>query len=110
MKSEAKVARILTRDAEARKSNPVGRDFSEALARGLTILAAFDADHPAMTLSDLSRKVDPPRATARRALLTLPHLRYVAAEGRLFRLQPGIQRLAAAYLCTNPASTLVRPV
>ncbi|QEO17968.1 IclR family transcriptional regulator domain-containing protein [Acetobacter vaccinii] len=110
MKSEAKVARILTRDAEARKSNPVGRDFSEALARGLTILAAFDADHPAMTLSDLSRKVDLPRATVRRALLTLLHLGYVADEGRLFRLQPSVLRLAATYLSANPTSTLIQPV
>lgn len=104
------MSRIIMRDAEARKNNPVGRDFSEALARGLLILSAFDADHPAMTLSDLARKVDLPRATVRRALLTLLHLGYIADEGRLFRLQPRVLQLAATYLESNLISTLIQPV
>ena len=31
-----------------------GPDFVEALARGLDVLACFDADHPGMSLSEVA--------------------------------------------------------
>ena len=53
--------------------------------------------------------MDLPRATARRALLTLVALGFVAAEGRQFRLTPRVLRLASAYLTSNVVSTLLQP-
>lgn len=96
--------------AASRRTNPVGRDFSEALARGLAVLGAFSPESRAMTLSEIARKLDLPRATVRRALLTLVHMGYLAEEGRLFRIQPKILELASSYLDTNPISSILQPV
>lgn len=103
------MAKLRSQDAEARKENPAGRDFSEALARGLTILTAFSSETTAMTLSNLSRQVDLPKATVRRALLTLQHLGYVREEGRLFRLLPSVLRFSGAYLGSDPVASLLQP-
>ena len=84
------------RDAAARASNPLGRDFSEALFRGLQIITAFGPSAQAMTLSDVARQVDLPRATVRRSLLTLAHLGYLVAEDRAFRLAPKVLTLPSS--------------
>jgi IclR family pca regulon transcriptional regulator len=62
-----------------------------------------------MTLSDVARAIDLPRATARRALVTLVELGYVETEGRLFRLAPRILKLATAYLLSSPVSSILQP-
>ncbi|WP_199579801.1 helix-turn-helix domain-containing protein, partial [Streptomyces sp. CRB46] len=51
----------------------LGRDFVESLARGLTVLTAFDENRPALTLSEVARATGLSRATARRALITHEH-------------------------------------
>jgi IclR family pca regulon transcriptional regulator len=81
----------------------------EGLRRGLAVILAFDAAHRAMTLADLARRLGQPRATVRRALLTLMELGFVEAEGRLFRLTPGVLRLAGSYLGASGAATLLQP-
>lgn len=78
------------------------RAYVTALARGLAVLKAFDEEHARLTLSDVARRVDLPRASARRALLTLQALGYVESEGRLFRLSPQVLTLARAYLASSP--------
>ena len=97
--------RLEAKDAAARASNPLGRDFSEALHRGLQVLTAFGPNAQALTLSDIARHVGQPRATVRRALLTLAHLGYVREEGRLFSLTPRVLQLAASYLGASYAGT-----
>lgn len=97
-------------DSERRAESDYSPDFSEALARGLRIITAFSADRRQMTLSDIARAVDLPRATARRALYTLTYLGYVETEGKLYRLRPNILGLATAYLVSNPVSTILQPV
>ncbi|MDO9711614.1 IclR family transcriptional regulator domain-containing protein [Paracraurococcus lichenis] len=99
--------RLAAADSARRAGEP--RDLSEALARGLSVLLAFDAGHAAMTLADVARRTGLPRATARRALLTLVHLGFAEAEGRLFRLTPQVLRLAGAYLGASAASTVLQP-
>lgn len=103
------MARLRQADAEKRQENDFGPDFSEALARGLTVITAFDAERRQMTLSDVARAIDLPRATTRRALFTLTRLGYVETDGKLFRLSPRILRLAAAYLTSNAVSTILQP-
>jgi IclR family pca regulon transcriptional regulator len=103
------VPKLKAKDAAARASNPLGRDFSEALFRGLQIMNAFGPDAQSMTLSDVARKVDLPRATVRRSLLTLAHLGYVKEEGRLFSLTPRVLQLAAAYLGASHAAAILQP-
>lgn len=103
------MSKLEPRHAAARALNPLGRDFSEALARGLQIMTAFTPDARSMTLSEVARKVDLPRATARRSLLTLAHLGYVKEDGRQFSLTPGVLRLAATYLGASHSATLLQP-
>lgn len=88
---------------------PAAKDFSEALARGMRVLTQFGPDNHSMTLSDIARRVGQPRATVRRALITLAHLGYVAEEGRQFRLTPRVMDLASAYLGSSPATAILQP-
>ncbi|SHJ35141.1 transcriptional regulator, IclR family [Roseomonas rosea] len=95
--------------ARRREEAALGPDHSEALARGIAILSAFGPERRQMTLAEAARAVDLPRATARRALLTLAHLGLVEADGRLFRLTPRVLRLASGYLGANGVSALLQP-
>lgn len=92
------MTRLRDSDAEKRARSGRSPDFLEALARGLSILTAFDGSRPQMTLSDVARAVDLPRATARRALYTLEQLGYLESDGKLFRLTPQVMGFAGAYL------------
>ena len=96
-------------DAERRQESDLGPDFLEALARGLKVLSAFSAERRQVTLSDMAKAVDLPRATVRRALYTLTRLGYVESDGRLFKLTPRVLRLATVYLSSNAASTVLQP-
>ena len=78
------------------------RSYVTALARGLAVLKAFDDQNARLTLSDVARIVDLPRASARRALLTLEALGYVESHGRSFSLSPQVLTLARAYLASSP--------
>jgi IclR family pca regulon transcriptional regulator len=104
------MSRLRPQDAEARAQRALGADFSEALARGLGVIGAFDEQRRQMTLSDVARAVDLPRATVRRSLATLVALGYLEADGRLFRLTPRILKLAIAYLSSDPVPSILQPV
>jgi IclR family pca regulon transcriptional regulator len=73
-------------------------DFVEALARGLDVLACFDAGHRTMTLTEVATAADLARPTARRLLLTLAELGYVRSVGGAFTLAPPVLTLGLAYL------------
>jgi IclR family pca regulon transcriptional regulator len=73
-------------------------DFVEALARGLDVLACFDAGHRTMTLTEVATAADLARPTARRLLLTLAELGYVRTVGGAFALAPPVLTLGLAYL------------
>ena len=90
------MSRLRPQDAEKRARRADAADFSEALGRWLSVISAFDEQRRQMTLSDVARAVDLPRATVRRSLATLVSLGYLEADGRLFRLTPRILKLAIA--------------
>lgn len=92
------MTRLRDTDAEKRAQSGRSADFLEALARGLSVLKVFDGARPQMTLSDVARAIDLPRATVRRALYTLTELGYLESDGKLFRLTPQVVGLAGAYL------------
>ncbi len=93
-------------DAEDRGAT----DFVESLERGLRVLELFGAEPRAMTLSDVARAAELPRATARRILFTLARAGFVAGDGKLFALTPRVLVLAAAYLTSNQVVTILQPV
>jgi IclR family transcriptional regulator, pca regulon regulatory protein len=73
-------------------------DHVQSLERGLSVIRAFDGDHPELTLSEVARATGLTRAAARRFLLTLVDLGYMRTDGRLFSLRPRILDLGYAYL------------
>ncbi|HVQ66877.1 MAG TPA: IclR family transcriptional regulator C-terminal domain-containing protein [Bradyrhizobium sp.] len=85
-------------------------DFIESLDRGLRVFELFGADARPMTLSDLAKAADLPRATARRILFTLERAGYVASDGKLFTLTPRVLALAGSYLSSNQVVTILQPV
>jgi len=87
-----------------------GDGFVQSFARGLEVIRAFSAERPVMTLSEVAEVAGHSRAGARRILLTLAQLGYVAAEGREFRLTPKILDLGFAYLSSTPLWSLAEPI
>ncbi|MFI0418697.1 IclR family transcriptional regulator C-terminal domain-containing protein [Spongiactinospora sp. 9N601] len=73
-------------------------DFLTSLARGLAVLEAFDADHPAMSLADVARVTSLDRSAVRRLLHTLVERGYVRTDGQSFALHPSVLRIGTAYL------------
>lgn len=74
------------------------KDFVSSLARGLAVIRVFGRDTPSMTLTEVAKRAGMTRAAARRFLLTLTHLEYVATDGKYFRLTPRVMDLGFAYL------------
>lgn len=87
----------------------LGRGFIESLARGLTVLTAFGEDRSALPLTAVAEATGLARATARRALITLEHLGYVSADGRLFRLTPRVLGLGFPHLSRMPLPQIAAP-
>lgn len=73
-------------------------DFVSSLAKGLDVLQAFSHDRPELTLSEVAEIVAITPAAARRSLLTLKTLGFVASHGRRFLLTPRVLRLSEAFL------------
>lgn len=85
------------------------RDFVQSLARGLAVIRAFDADHPALALTEVADRAGIPRAAARRFLHTLETLGYVRARGREFSLTPRVLELGFSYLSALSLPEVVQP-
>lgn len=85
-------------------------DFVESLDRGLRLLQKFGVTSGPMTLSDLARAAELPRATARRILFTLARGGFVATDGKLFTLTPQVLTLAASYLRSSQVVSVLQPV
>ncbi len=83
-------------------------DFVQSLARGLSVVRAFDREHPQLTLSEVAARVGLARAAARRCLLTLQHLGYVGARGRTFFLLPRVLELGYSYLSSLDLTDLAQ--
>ena len=82
---------------------------SNRSSRGLTVLQAFNAERPAMTLADMARATGLTRATARRLLLTLVALGYVCTDGRTFELTPRVLDLGFAYVSSLQLPDIAQP-
>jgi IclR family pca regulon transcriptional regulator len=90
-----------------------GPDFVESLARGLDILACFEARQPSagqrgagqrgasqqgLSLSEVATATGLARPTARRLLLTLEELGFVRSGDGVFQLTPKVLSLGMAYV------------
>jgi IclR family transcriptional regulator, pca regulon regulatory protein len=80
------------------------------LAKGLAIIEAFSASTTRMTVSDAAHLAELSRPAARRCLLTLVDLGYLAHDGKFFTPLPRMLRLGSAYLSTSSLTQIAQPL
>ena len=85
------------------------KDFIGSIERCMEGIKAFDADDIEMAPADVAAKTGLIRATARRILLTLTALGYVASDGKWFRLSPKILDLGFSYLTSMHIGQVIQP-
>ncbi|MET4923068.1 IclR family transcriptional regulator C-terminal domain-containing protein [Streptomyces sp. PSRA5] len=102
-------ARVPDADHSLDAKRELGPEYLQSLARGLSVLAVLD--RPAgMTLSAVAEATALPRATARRSLLTLQQLGYVALDaGGRFAPLPRVLDLGYSPLSTLSLAELAQP-
>ena len=81
-----------------------------SLARGLSVIRAFEAGRTPMSISDVARATGMSRAAARRCLHTLTLLGYAADSGRGFELTPAVLSLGHTYLGSNAIARVAQPI
>ena len=86
------------------------RDYVQSLARGLAVLAAFDAAHPTLGLAAIAARTGLSRAAVRRLVLTLEHLGYVRPVGREYVLSPRVLELGFGCLGSLQLTDLAQPL
>ncbi|HKN78812.1 MAG TPA: IclR family transcriptional regulator C-terminal domain-containing protein [Lysobacter sp.] len=99
--------------AKAVRNDPTfedSRDFVQSLARGLSVLRAFDAEHTRLSLADIAARTSMSRAAARRLVMTLEHLGYVRCAGREYVLSPSVLELGFGYLGSLNLTDLAQPL
>jgi IclR family transcriptional regulator, pca regulon regulatory protein len=77
--------------------HPDDKDYVQSLERGLSVILAFAARRPLLTLAQLAEVTGLSRPTVRRLVLTLERLGYVRAEGRAYALTPHVLALGNAF-------------
>lgn len=80
--------------------NEVNKDIATTFIKGLSVIEAFDHEHPSMTLSDVAKKVDITRSSARRFLLSLESLGYATQNDKHFSLTPKVINLGYSYFAS----------
>lgn len=88
---------------------PKDPEYLSTLERGLSVLRAFDHDHPEMPLSEVAVATGLSPAVARRCLNTLVKLGYVAQHGRRFLLRPEVLVFGSAYLSSMNIEQVALP-
>ena len=82
------------------------------LERGLKILAQFSRETPTLSAPELARRLQVPRTTIFRLLVTLENLGFVERlnNGRDFQLGTAVLRLGFEYLASLSITELSRPI
>lgn len=82
------------------------KEILNTLINGLNVIKCFDEENQKYTLSDIAKKIDITRASARRILLTLEHEGYVVLQNNYFSLTPRVIELGYSYFSSLPWSDL----
>ncbi|NUR60098.1 MAG: helix-turn-helix domain-containing protein [Catenulispora sp.] len=107
-REERPAAPVPARDASLDPKRELGPDYLQSLARGLSVLAAL-SDPGGMTLSAVAQATALPRATARRSLLTLQSLGYVAETDRRFIPLPRVLELGYSAVSARSLADVAQP-
>jgi IclR family pca regulon transcriptional regulator len=89
--------------------NIAKKDWIAGLDRGLAMIQAFDEHNPRQTATQAGLRCGLSRTAARRYLLTLAELGFVASDGKLFWLTPKVMRLGQSYLESARLPRIVQP-
>jgi IclR family transcriptional regulator, pca regulon regulatory protein len=85
------------------------RDWIAGLQKGLAIIETFDYANPRLTSAQVGARTGITRTAARRHLLTLAHLGYVATDGKQFWLTPVVLRLGQSYFESARLPRIAQP-
>jgi IclR family transcriptional regulator, pca regulon regulatory protein len=85
------------------------KDWIAGLEKGLHVMNCFGEAHPRVTAAQMAELAGLTRTAARRYLLTLEHLGYVATDGKLFWLTPRVLRLSQAYIDSSRLARIAQP-
>lgn len=86
------------------------KEISLTFAKGLEVLAAFDADDREMTIGAIAKKTNLNRTVTRRLVLTLEVMNYLECHNRVYRLTPRILKLAGGFLQGRDIGRYVVPI
>lgn len=95
--------------ATATRSMARPSDVIQSVERGLSILTAFDEGHATMNLAQISERCRLPRSAARRFVLTLASLGYLAPQGRSFTPTPVVLELGYTLLSRLSLADVAKP-
>ncbi|MGZ8745348.1 MAG: IclR family transcriptional regulator domain-containing protein [Nocardioides sp.] len=85
------------------------RDYVQSLERGITVLLAFDAEHPEPTLAELAQLTGFSRPAVRRFLITLERMGYVRGSAGRWSLTPRVLTIGQHYTETHALIELAQP-
>jgi IclR family transcriptional regulator, pca regulon regulatory protein len=85
-------------------------DFVLSLARGLSVIEAFQDRPDGATVGDLAARTHLSRAAVRRLLITLELLGYASHNGPVYRLSTRVLRLGFSFLTSNSLAALAAPI
>jgi IclR family pca regulon transcriptional regulator len=85
------------------------RDWIAGLEKGLGLLECFGEEHSRLSATQVAQLAGLARTAARRYLLTLVHLGYMATDGKLYWLTPRVLRLSQAYLSSSRLARIAQP-
>jgi IclR family transcriptional regulator, pca regulon regulatory protein len=88
---------------------PLRRDLIAGLEKGLAVIEAFDQSQARLTIGEVAARCQLTRSAARRYLITLVPLGYVASDGKTFALTPKVLRLGQSYMRSAALPRLVQP-
>jgi IclR family pca regulon transcriptional regulator len=96
--------------SSASKSHTLlARDWIAGLERGIAVIEAFDEEHPKLTAKQVGDRCGLARTAARRYLLTLEHLGFVATDAKQYWLTPRVLRLGQRYLASARLPRIAQP-
>jgi IclR family pca regulon transcriptional regulator len=87
----------------------VDRDHVQSLERGISVLLAFDAEHPNPSLAELAQLTGLSRPAVRRFLITLERMGYVRGSGGRWSLTPRVLLIGQHYTESHALIELAQP-
>jgi IclR family pca regulon transcriptional regulator len=84
-------------------------DYIEGLAKGLSVLEAFDTERQRLNATQAAQRTGITRAAARRHLLTLHDLGYLESDGSHYWLSARVLRFAGSYMATSRLPRTLQP-